>query len=124
MTPELLDTEIAATKALTTKPFGVNLITMHPQIMELIAICAKHRVSHIVLAGGLPGMTPALMRAYLESVADVRLARLGYAPAYGSKNPFDFMAMLDTQELANFFERRVTAYQTGISGEVDFDTDF
>ncbi|MFM2022603.1 MAG: hypothetical protein RJB02_2311 [Pseudomonadota bacterium] len=54
MTPELLDTEIAATKALTPKPFGVNLITMHPQIMELIAICAKHRVSHIVLAGGLP----------------------------------------------------------------------
>jgi enoyl-[acyl-carrier protein] reductase II len=34
MTPELLDTEIAATKALTTKPFGVNLITMHPQIMQ------------------------------------------------------------------------------------------
>lgn len=54
MTPELLDTEIAATKAMTSKPFGVNLITMHPQLMDLIAVCAKHRVSHIVLAGGLP----------------------------------------------------------------------
>tara|TARA_B110001454_G_scaffold194323_1_gene195800 strand:+ start:4523 stop:5503 length:981 start_codon:yes stop_codon:yes gene_type:complete len=54
MTPELLDTEIAATKALTTKPFGVNLITMHPQLMDLIAVCAKHDVTHIVLAGGLP----------------------------------------------------------------------
>jgi enoyl-[acyl-carrier protein] reductase II len=54
MTPELLDTEIAATKALTAKPFGVNLITMHPQIMDLIAVCAKHDVSHVVLAGGLP----------------------------------------------------------------------
>ena len=54
MTPELLDAEIAATKALTDKPFGVNLITMHPQLMDLIAVCAKHRVSHIVLAGGLP----------------------------------------------------------------------
>lgn len=54
MTPELLDTEIAATKALTSKPFGVNLITMHPQIMDLIAICARHQVSHVVLAGGLP----------------------------------------------------------------------
>jgi enoyl-[acyl-carrier protein] reductase II len=54
MTPELLDTEIAATKALTSKPFGVNLITMHPQIMDLIAICAAHGVSHVVLAGGLP----------------------------------------------------------------------
>jgi enoyl-[acyl-carrier protein] reductase II len=54
MTPELLDTEIAATKAMTAKPFGVNLITMHPQIMDLIAVCAKHEVSHVVLAGGLP----------------------------------------------------------------------
>lgn len=54
MTPELLDAEIAATKALTTKPFGVNLITMHPQLMDLIAVCAKHGVGHVVLAGGLP----------------------------------------------------------------------
>ncbi|MBM7404876.1 MULTISPECIES: NAD(P)H-dependent flavin oxidoreductase [Sphingomonas] len=54
MTPELLDAEIAATKALTAKPFGVNLITMHPQLMELIAVCAKHQVGHVVLAGGLP----------------------------------------------------------------------
>ena len=54
MSPELLDAEIAATRALTAKPFGVNLITMHPQLMELIAVCARHRVSHIVLAGGLP----------------------------------------------------------------------
>jgi enoyl-[acyl-carrier protein] reductase II len=54
MTPELLDTEIAATKALTVRPFGVNLITMHPQLMDLIAVCARHNVTHIVLAGGLP----------------------------------------------------------------------
>jgi enoyl-[acyl-carrier protein] reductase II len=54
MTPELLDTEIAETKARTTRPFGVNLITMHPQLMELIDVCAKHHVGHVVLAGGLP----------------------------------------------------------------------
>jgi enoyl-[acyl-carrier protein] reductase II len=54
MTPELLDAEIAATKALTDKPFGVNLITMHPQLMDLIAVCARHQVGHVVLAGGLP----------------------------------------------------------------------
>lgn len=54
MSPELLDSEIAGTKALTDKPFGVNLITMHPQLMDLIAVCAKHQVSHVVLAGGLP----------------------------------------------------------------------
>lgn len=54
MTPELLDAEIAGTKALTDKPFGVNLITMHPQLFDLIEVCAKHGVTHIVLAGGLP----------------------------------------------------------------------
>jgi enoyl-[acyl-carrier protein] reductase II len=54
MTPDLLDAEIAGTKALTDKPFGVNLITMHPQLSELIDICLRHKVSHIVLAGGLP----------------------------------------------------------------------
>jgi enoyl-[acyl-carrier protein] reductase II len=54
MTPELLDAEIAGTKALTAKPFGVNLITMHPQLIDLIDVCAKHGVGHVVLAGGLP----------------------------------------------------------------------
>src|SRR6478736_4148739 len=54
MTPELLDKEITATKALTSKPFGVNLITMHPQLFELIEVCSRHKVSHVVLAGGLP----------------------------------------------------------------------
>ena len=54
MTPELLDAEIAGTKALTTKPFGVNLITMHPGLFDLIAVCARHKVTHVVLAGGLP----------------------------------------------------------------------
>jgi enoyl-[acyl-carrier protein] reductase II len=54
MTPALLDAEITATKALTDKPFGVNLITMHPQLFDLIEICNRHDVSHVVLAGGLP----------------------------------------------------------------------
>jgi len=54
MTPDLLDTEIAETKKRTSRPFGVNLITMHPQLSELIDVCAKHQVGHVVLAGGLP----------------------------------------------------------------------
>jgi enoyl-[acyl-carrier protein] reductase II len=54
MTPALLDTEIAETKKRTDKPFGVNLITMHPDLQALIAVCTKHGVTHVVLAGGLP----------------------------------------------------------------------
>ncbi|HET9352856.1 MAG TPA: nitronate monooxygenase, partial [Sphingomicrobium sp.] len=54
MSPELLDSEIAGTKERTEKPFGVNLITMHPQLKALIDVCAGHEVGHVVLAGGLP----------------------------------------------------------------------
>ncbi len=54
MGPELLDVEITETAKRTDKPFGVNLITMHPQLSELIDVTAKHGVTHVVLAGGLP----------------------------------------------------------------------
>src|ERR1700751_3809359 len=54
MTPALLDIEISETRALTARPFGVNLITMHPDLAELIEVCARHSVGHVVLAGGLP----------------------------------------------------------------------
>jgi enoyl-[acyl-carrier protein] reductase II len=54
MPPALLEAEIIATKALTQLPFGVNLITLHPQLDELIQVCARQQVSHVVLAGGLP----------------------------------------------------------------------
>lgn len=54
MTVDLLDTEITETKKRTDKPFGVNLITMHPDLDALIDLCGRHAVSHVVLAGGLP----------------------------------------------------------------------
>jgi enoyl-[acyl-carrier protein] reductase II len=54
MGPDLLAAEIAATQALTQKPFGVNLITMHPQLNELVKVCIEAGVTHVVLAGGIP----------------------------------------------------------------------
>ena len=54
MTPDLLDIEIKETFKLTDKPFGVNLITMHPMLDGLIDVCLENKVSHVVLAGGLP----------------------------------------------------------------------
>jgi enoyl-[acyl-carrier protein] reductase II len=54
MPPDLLDKEIAATRDLTARPFGVNLITMHPALDALIDVCIARRVGHVVLAGGLP----------------------------------------------------------------------
>ena len=49
-----LDAEIRATKAMTQRPFGVNLITMHPALDHLIDVCLENKVGHVVLAGGLP----------------------------------------------------------------------
>jgi len=77
-----------------------------------------------LLGQGVPGMSLADMREYLQHVADRRLAQLGIEPLYGSANPFAFMELQDVQELSNFFERRVSAYQVGVSGDVSFDHDF
>jgi enoyl-[acyl-carrier protein] reductase II len=77
MSPELLSAEISATKGLTVRPFGVNLITLHPQLLDLIDVCADHDVGHVVLAGGLP-----------SGAAMARIKRNGarvfcFAPALG-----------------------------------------
>jgi enoyl-[acyl-carrier protein] reductase II len=74
MTPDLLDTEIAETRKLTQKPFGVNLITMHPMLFELIAICAKHGVGHVVLAGGIPP------KGSVEAIKDFGAKVIVFAP--------------------------------------------
>ncbi|HIJ43131.1 MAG TPA: 2-nitropropane dioxygenase [Rhodospirillaceae bacterium] len=75
MSPDLLDAEVAATKKLTDKPFGVNLITIHPELDALIDTCIKHQVSHVVLAGGLP---PA---AAIRRIKDAGAKVICFAPA-------------------------------------------
>lgn len=77
-----------------------------------------------ILAHGIAGLSGKDMRTYLEFVADQRLERLGIAHQFNVKNPFGFMELQDTQELANFFERRVSAYQIGVGGTVAFDESF
>jgi enoyl-[acyl-carrier protein] reductase II len=54
MSPDLLRSEIKGTQALTRQPFGVNLITMHPDLLVLVDVCVEEKVGHIVLAGGIP----------------------------------------------------------------------
>src|SRR5579871_93737 len=75
MTPCLLEAEIAATQALTEKPFGVNLITMHPQLDDLVRVCLRAKVGHVVLAGGIPP-GPAL-----RAVKDGGARLIAFAPA-------------------------------------------
>lgn len=77
-----------------------------------------------ILEHGVAGLSMRDMRKYLEYVADQRLESLHIPARFHSKNPFDFMQLQDMQELANFFERRVSAYQMGVSGSVSFDESF
>lgn len=73
---------------------------------------------------GVAGLSSKDMKTYLQYIADLRLDRLGIEKVYNTKNPFPFMELQDTQELANFFERRVSAYQIGVTGDVSFDENF
>ena len=77
-----------------------------------------------VLSGGVVGLSPKDMRQYLEYCADQRLGQLGMARHFGATNPFGFMDLQDVQEVTNFFERRVSAYQVGVQGDVAFDAAF
>jgi ribonucleoside-diphosphate reductase beta chain len=88
------------------------------------AVDAETQFAEDLLSGGVAGLSVRDMRQYLGYVADQRLQRLGIAPAFHAKNPFSFMDLQDVQELTNFFERRVSAYQTAVVGEVAFHEDF
>lgn len=88
------------------------------------AIACELSFGEDVLTGGIAGFSVEELKLYLQFVADQRLERLGFRPTYGAANPFSFMELQNVQELANFFERRVSAYQIGVSGDVAFDEQF
>ena len=96
------------------------------QIVEMIdeAVTCEMQFAEDILSGGISGLSVADMRQYLEFIADQRLVMLGMQKVYGAKNPFSFMDLQDVQELANFFERRVSAYQVAVAGEVSFSEAF
>lgn len=99
---------------------------MNEMIVQMLedAIECEMEFAQDILDHGIAGLSPKDMRQYLEYVADQRLESLHIAPRYNVKNPFSFMELQDMQELANFFERRVSAYQMGVSGAVSFDESF
>jgi ribonucleoside-diphosphate reductase beta chain len=88
------------------------------------AIECETQFAQDLLGGGVAGLSVADVRQYLEYCADQRLGVLGMGRRYGARNPFPFMDLQDVQELANFFERRVSAYQVGVTGEVVLDAQF
>ncbi|MBX3039824.1 MAG: ribonucleotide-diphosphate reductase subunit beta [Bdellovibrionaceae bacterium] len=103
--------------------FNEQMNEMVTQMIEEAIEC-EMTFAQDILEHGIAGLSVKDMRQYLEYVADQRLEALNIPPRYNSKNPFGFMELQDVQELANFFERRVSAYQVGVSGSVAFDEVF
>lgn len=99
---------------------------MEDMIVQMLedAIDCEMTFAEDLLTNGIAGLSLNDMRQYLEYIADQRLESLNIPARYNTKNPFDFMELQDMQELANFFERRVSAYQVGVSGAVSFDESF
>lgn len=75
MDPERLAAEIVATRALTDRPFGVNLINMHPDLDALVDVCGRHAVGHVVVAGGMPS------GATVKRIKDHGAKVMAFAPA-------------------------------------------
>ena len=106
--PELFDAELAA--------------AVTQMIAE--AVDCEMTFAEDLLGGGVAGLSLGDVRQYLEFCADQRLATLELPRRYGAKNPFAFMDLQDVQEVTNFFERRVSAYQVGVTGDVVLDAAF
>ena len=64
---------------------------------------------------GVLGMNANMMEEYLQFIANRRLAQIGLSEQFpGVKNPFPWMSeIMDLKKEKNFFETRVTEYQTG-----------
>lgn len=106
--PELVDAQ-----------FNADVVSMLREAVDCEVAFAQD-----TLSGGVAGLSLKDMRQYLEYCADQRLVQLGFEKEFGATNPFPFMDLQDVQELTNFFERRVSAYQVGVEGEVGFDHAF
>jgi len=96
------------------------------QIVEMLdeAVECEVQFAEDILSLGVAGLSVSDMRQYLEFIADQRLIMLGLQKVYDARNPFSFMDLQDVQELTNFFERRVSAYQVAVAGDVVFNETF
>ncbi len=80
------------------------------------AVVLEQRYARDACPDGLLGINAEQFAQYVEYVADRRLDRLGLPKRYNRENPFPWMSQsTDLAKEKNFFETRVTEYQTGAS---------
>jgi len=116
---DVIDTVRKEEPGLFDKDLETKVYSMVEEAINCEMVFAKD-----LLDLGVAGLSAKDMREYLEYVANQRFLVLGLKPIYKATNPFQFMELQDVQELTNFFERRVAAYQVGIDGEVSFNEEF
>lgn len=116
---KVIDTAIEEEPELMDDRMKSMVIAMFKEAIDCEMTFAQDILDH-----GVAGLSARDMRTYLEYIADSRFERLGIPHQFGVRNPFGFMELQDTQELTNFFERRVAAYQVGVTGNVAFDESF
>lgn len=108
--------------------FGIDLIngiikenpeiwseSFQEEILELIQMAVRLEIDYAFdcLPRGIIGLNAELFIDYVQYIADRRLERIQLKPIYGKKNPFPWMSeMMDLSKEKNFFETRVTEYQS------------
>jgi len=110
-----IEAAMAALAAIRTEYPHIFDASLESKVSQMIeeAISVEMQFCEDVLAQGISGLSPVLMKEYLCYCADQRLVQLGYKKKYMARNPFPFMVLQDVQPLTNFFEKRVTEYQKG-----------
>jgi ribonucleoside-diphosphate reductase beta chain len=121
-----IDFAFEVIQTVRTEEPGIFDNQLEARVTEMIqeAVDCEMAFANDTLSLGVSGLSPNEMLQYLQYVADRRLEALGMATIFHVKNPFGFMELQDVQELTNFFERRVSAYQVAVTGEVAFHNDF
>jgi ribonucleoside-diphosphate reductase beta chain len=109
--------------------FGIDLINgikeenpeiwtpaLQERLVEAIRTAVGYEAAYAedCLPRGIAGLNAGLFREYVEFVADRRLERIGLPAQYQARNPFPWMSeTIDLGKEKNFFETRVTDYQSG-----------
>ncbi len=95
---------------LWTKAFQQEIIQLIRDGVDL-----EYQYAVDTMPRGILGLNASSFREYMEFIANRRLTQIGLAEQYpGAMNPFPWMSeMLDLKKEKNFFETRVTEYQTG-----------
>ena len=112
---DLINTIVQENPEIWTPEFQKIITDNIKQGVELETTYAKD-----ALPKGILGLRADIIRQYLEHIADRRLERIGLKKVYDAANPFPWMSeIIDLRKEKNFFETRVTEYQT--SGNLEWD---